>query len=141
MKRTMIGMLVGAAMAVSMSGVLAQAAKVDLGKSEYNANCASCHGLTGAGDGPNKPYLNRSPTDLTTLAKKNGGVLPINQLYESIDGEKMPAGHGTRDMPTWGYDYRVRGAEYYGEMPYDSNVYVRTRILSLIEYISRLQVK
>jgi hypothetical protein len=105
------------------------------------ANCASCHGIGGKGDGPNAAYLNRKATDLTTLAKNNGGVLPISRLYESIDGEKVPAGHGSRDMPTWGFDYRVRAAEHYGEFPYDSAQYVRSRVLSLIEYISRLQVK
>jgi len=35
----------------------------------------------------------------------------------------------------------VRAAEYYGEFPYDAAQYVRSRVLALIEYISRLQVK
>ena len=141
MKRTMITMLMGAAVALAASGVQAQQSKVDLGKKEYVANCASCHGASGKGDGPNAAYLNRKAADLTTLAKNNGGVLPIARLYESIDGEKLPAGHGSRDMPTWGFDYRVQAAEFYGEFPYDPAVYARTRILSLIEYISRLQAK
>jgi mono/diheme cytochrome c family protein len=141
MKRLTASILMGAAAALSMNGVLAQPAKVDLGKSEYMANCASCHGVNGKGNGPNAPFLNRTATDLTTLAKNNGGVLPISRLYDSIDGEKMAAGHGTRDMPTWGFDYRVRAAEYYGEYPYDSAQHVRSRILALIEYISRLQAK
>ena len=141
MKRVTISILLGAAAALTMSGVLAQSAKVDLGKSEYMANCASCHGISGKGDGPNAGYLNRKATDLTTLAKNNGGVLPISRLYDSIDGEKLPAGHGSRDMPTWGFDYRTRAAEYYGEFPYDSAQYVRSRVLALIEYVSRLQAK
>jgi mono/diheme cytochrome c family protein len=140
MKRVVMSVLMGASVALAVFAVQAQP-KVDLGKSEYMANCASCHGASGKGDGPNAPYLNRMATDLTTLAKKNGGVLPISRLYESIDGEKVPAGHGSRDMPTWGFDYRVRAAEYYGEFPYDSAQYVRSRVLALIEYISRLQVK
>lgn len=136
-----MSMLVGAALVVGIGSAVAQPAKVDLGKNEYMANCASCHGTGGKGDGPNAGYLNRKATDLTTMARNNGGVLPISRLYEAIDGEKLPAGHGSRDMPTWGYDYRVRAAEYYGEFPYDQALYVRSRVLALIEYISRLQAK
>ncbi len=95
----------------------------------------------GTGDGPNKPYLTRSPTDLTTLAKANGGVLPVNRLYESIEGTLTVPGHGTRDMPTWGNEYRIQAAEYYIDTPYDSGGVVRARILALIDYISRLQAK
>ena len=55
--------------------------KMDLGKRKYDASCASCHGLRGTGDGPNAPYLNRKASDLTALAKNNGGVFPVNRLY------------------------------------------------------------
>jgi len=133
--------VLAAALVTVAGGVQAQSAKVDVGKIEYVGNCASCHGMSGKGDGPNAPYLNRKATDLTTLAKSNGGVLPISRLYESIDGEKLPAGHGARDMPTWGFDYRVKAGEYYGEFPYDPALYSRAKILALIEYISRMQVK
>jgi len=133
--------VLAAALVTVVGGVQAQSAKVDVGKIEYVGNCASCHGMSGKGDGPNAPYLNRKATDLTTLAKSNGGVLPISRLYESIDGEKLPAGHGARDMPTWGFDYRVKAGEYYGEFPYDPALYSRAKILALIEYISRMQVK
>jgi len=141
MKRVVMSVLMGAGVALAVSAVQAQPAKVDVGKIEYVGNCASCHGMSGKGDGPNAPWLNRKATDLTTLAKNNGGVLPISRLYDSIDGEKLPPGHGARDMPTWGFDYRVKAAEYYGESLYDPAVYARSKILALIEYISRIQVK
>lgn len=137
---TIHAVLVGASLAIAATGALAQG-KVDLGKREYDANCASCHGLKGTGDGPNAPYLNRKAADLTTLAKTSGGVFPVNRLYETIDGTLTVPGHGTRDMPTWGSVYRSRAAEYYVDVPYDPNAFVRARILALIEYISRLQVK
>jgi hypothetical protein len=44
-------------------------------------------------------------------------------------------------MPVWGRDYRIKDAEYYADMPYDAQAVVRTRILSLLEYINRLQVR
>lgn len=113
---------------------------IDVGRREFDANCASCHGRDAKGKGPMADLLRRSPPDLTQLARNNGGILPINQLYESIEGGKVAA-HGSRDMPIWGRDYRVRDAEYYGEMPYDAEALVRARILSLVEYINRLQAR
>lgn len=116
-------------------------AKIDFGKQQYEAKCASCHGSKGKGDGPVKPWLTKAPPDLTTLAKKNGGILPMEAMYAMIEGGKGPAVHGTRDMPVWGAAFRTEAAEYYVDSPYDPEVYVRSRILALVEYINRLQVK
>lgn len=117
------------------------ATKVDFGKQQFDTKCASCHGLKGKGDGPVKAWLTKSPPDLTTLAKGNGGILPVEAMYSIIEGGKGPAVHGTRDMPVWGAAFRNEAAEYYMESAYDPEVYVRSRILALIEYINRLQVK
>ena len=136
--------LVMAAVAVALlgvSGAASAAEKKDLGKFEYQSNCASCHGVQGKGDGVNKPWLTRSPSDLTVLAKQNGGVFPFARVYEVIDGRQDVKGHGSREMPVWGYDYSVKAAEYYIDVPYDPESYVRARILALIEYINRLQAK
>jgi len=101
MKRSILqAALLGASLAIAATGALGQG-KVDLGKREYEASCASCHGLKGTGDGPSVQYLTRKPTDLTRLAKANGGVLPVSRLYEAIDGSLTVPGHGTREMPIW----------------------------------------
>lgn len=122
-----------------LSGVaFAQTTKVDLGKREYDSNCASCHGTSGKGNGPLGELLRRSPPDLTTLTKRNGGVFPVSRMYETIEGANVPS-HGSRDMPVWGSDYRTKAGEYYGEMPYDPEAFVRSRILALVEYLNRLQ--
>jgi mono/diheme cytochrome c family protein len=113
---------------------------VDLGKREFESNCASCHGLSGKGGGYAVEWLRKSPTDLTTLTKRNGGVFPVSRMYESIEGGNV-ASHGSRDMPVWGQDYRTKAAEYYVDVPYDPETYVRSRILALMEYINRLQEK
>jgi mono/diheme cytochrome c family protein len=131
-----------AAMAVAM--VLSTAAwaqgKTDLGKREFDANCASCHGVSGKGSGPIADLLKRSPPDLTTMQQRNGGVFPMNRAYEIIEGVGVPE-HGTRDMPIWGREYSVKAAEYYMDAPYNQEAFVRARILVLLEYLSRLQVK
>ncbi len=141
MRMSVLGTVVLAAALLAFSGAASAAEKKDIGKMEYQSNCASCHGVQGKGDGVNKPYLTKSPTDLTTLAKQNGGVFPFARAYEVIDGRQEVKGHGSRDMPVWGYDYSVKAAEYYMDVPYDAETYVRARILALIEYINRLQVK
>lgn len=122
-----------------MGGVsYAQTTRIDLGKQEYQENCTVCHGANGKGSGPYVELLRKSPPDLTQLTKSNGGVFPVNRVYETIEGANVPS-HGARDMPIWGLDYRIKAAEYYVDMPYDAEPYVRARILTLIEYISRLQ--
>lgn len=126
-------------LALCSGAVLAQQ-KVDFGKREFEANCASCHGVTGKGNGVVVPYLSKSPPDLTLLAKNNQGVFPMARLYEVIEGVNVPA-HGTRDMPVWGVDYRIKDAEYYVDVPYDAAGLVRARILALLEYVNRLQAR
>lgn len=126
-------------LALCSGAVLAQQ-KVDFGKREFEANCASCHGTSGKGNGILVEHLRKSPPDLTLEAKRNQGVFPMNRLYEIIEGANVPA-HGTRDMPVWGVDYRIKDAEYYIDVPYDAQALVRARILALLEYLSRLQVK
>lgn len=127
------------ALALCSGAVLAQQ-KVDFGKREFEANCASCHAATGKGNGVMVPYLSKSPPDLTQLAKNNQGVFPMARLYEVIEGAKVPA-HGSRDMPVWGMDYRIKDAEHYMDVPYDAEGLVRARILALLEYLNRLQAR
>lgn len=125
---------------ICASGFAAGQAKLDFGKREYDSNCANCHGPKGKGDGVYKGFLNKSPTDLTTLAKQNNGVFPVQRVYEVIDGRKEVGAHG-RDMPIWGADYKGKAAGDFMDIPYDPELYVRTRINALIDYLNRLQTK
>lgn len=124
-----------------LSGTLLaqQTQRVDIGKREFDNNRAVCHGKTGKGDGPYADLLKKGLPDLTTMARRNGGVFPLARAYEVIEG--AGAGHGTREMPLWGQDYSVKAAEYYMDVPYDPQAYVRVRILAVAEYMNRLQAK
>lgn len=124
------------------SGAALAQQKNDLGKREFDTNCASCHGVDGKGNGPLGELLKRSPPDLTQLAKKNQGILPMGRLYEVIEGAGVPS-HGTREMPIWGRDFRLGDAQNLIEARgnYDADALVRARILTLLEYINRLQAK
>ena len=59
MKRNLWRMAFCAA-AIAATGVVLAADRIDIGKREYDANCAICHGLVGKGDGPYKMYLNKA---------------------------------------------------------------------------------
>ena len=118
----------------------AQISTVDFGKQEFESRCASCHGKDGKGNGWLSIFLNIQPTNLTTLAKKNGGILPIDRIYQSISGEGI-AVHGPSDMPAWGKNYKQEAPDIYLGVPYNAELYSRGRILLLIEYINRLQAK
>ena len=109
---------------------------VDFGKNEYQASCASCHGLTGKGDGAMKAYLTKPPTDLTRLARANGGVFPHQRLWEVIDGRAYATigSHGAREMPVWGYVYRAEDTQ-------PADLHARNRIASLLDYLARIQEK
>ncbi len=97
--------------------------------------------------------LKATPTDLTQLSKKNGGVFPMNAVYDSIDGRRELKAHGTRDMPVWGYRYtpspnlspnqafNSKRTESYLDLSYDPEVLIRGRILALIDYLYRIQEK
>lgn len=141
MKATRIAraVAVGALAALACTTVVAQPAK--LGQREYRNSCAVCHGAGGKGDGSFGYIIEKKMPDLTVLAKNNGGIFPLERVYETIDGTRMVKGHGTAEMPIWGDRYRMQAAEYYADVPYDDRAFVRTRIMALIEYLSTLQVK
>lgn len=118
--------------------------RFDAGKREFMNRCAVCHGAGGMGDGGAIDILKAAPTDLTTLSKRNGGVFPYERVYSVIDGRLVVKGHGSRDMPIWGKDYSVetvKADEHFGAMPYNMEMYVRSRILALIDYLYRIQKK
>lgn len=148
MKREHARVLTIAALIMMGTGGVASAAekvlKADLGKREYENSCAFCHGKDGKSTGAINDLLKKSPADLTTLAKKNKGVFPFDRVYAVIDGREIITAHGDRDMPAWGDRYNsdsVKAAEYYMDVPYDAEMFTRSRILSLIDYLNRIQVK
>ena len=119
----------------------AAAEKIDIGKREYDASCANCHGRDGKGGGSFAQMLQVNMPDLTTLSKRNGGVFPISRVYNVIDGREELKAHGTREMPIWGRHLSFRAAPEYDDYPYDAEAFVRARILAIIDYLYRLQAK
>lgn len=122
----------------------------DVGKAEFQASCASCHGADGKGKGPVSVQLKAPPADLTSLAKNNNGVFPINDVYEAIDGRRAISAHGTHEMPIWGDRFNpAKSLPHIVDPTYDAldpsrdlrEVVVRTRILAIVDYLNRIQQK
>jgi len=129
---------------------VARAENVDAGKAEFQSSCASCHGTDGKGKGPVSGQLKMPPADLTILAKTNNGVFPTNAVFETIYGSKTISAHGTREMPIWGDRFNptmnyphIIDPTYDGLDPSKElrDVVVRTRILAIVDYLSRIQQK
>ncbi|WP_205123492.1 cytochrome c family protein [Marimonas lutisalis] len=118
--------------------------QMTLGEFEYKNSCVACHGSEGEGDGPIAQYLNvQTLPQLSMLQKNNGGVFHVQRVYAIIDGTEDVAVHGGRDMPVWGQRYRARldPVEDMNFGPIETEAYVRTRILALIEYLAAMQVE
>ncbi len=115
---------------------------LERGRTEFDHQCASCHGTTAKGDGPLRPFLVKPPSDLTTLAQRHGGKLPEQQLREMIDGRAMnePGPHGGREMPVWGQRFR-EDAQQTRLGRWKPERKVRERLDALVTYLQSMQVK
>jgi mono/diheme cytochrome c family protein len=103
----------------------------DPGAQLFRTYCATCHGITGRGDGPVAEQLRKTPPDLTKYTARNGGVFPSERLRQIVDGRDV-ASHGDREMPVWGDAFRsARGGL--------SPEAVKTRIEAIIRYVGAIQ--
>jgi hypothetical protein len=131
---------------------------LDAGKAEYLSSCAACHGADAKGNGPLSSKLKAKPADLTTFAKKNNGVFPVSAVYEAIDGRNAIETHDAREMPIWGCRHtpspvsptkKPKRKVYRAPDPYESHLdlscdpedVIGNRILSVIDYLRRIQEK
>ena len=116
--------------------VLATAAHADdAGKQEYMNSCASCHGASGAGDGPLAELMTVPVPPLTGLSAANDGQFPMLTVIHTIDGRQGIRGHGY-SMPVWGTRFQ-RDIKDAG--PYGTEAIVRGRLLSLAYYLESIQ--
>ena len=104
------------------------------GKEMYLAYCASCHGVSGKGNGPAAAALKTPPADLTQLAKNNGGKFPDAKVQQAIKGDpNMPSAHGSQQMPVWGPTF--------WQLSHRSEAQAQLRIRNLANYVASLQQK
>jgi mono/diheme cytochrome c family protein len=123
-------------------GQSALAPSVAMGRADYKDRCASCHGAQGQGDGPLQSFLVRPPTNLTTIARRNGGRFPHAQVQEMIDGRWLDDSgpHGSREMPVWGQRFKDQAMDSPDDSPRTAERAARYRVASLTRYLETIQV-
>ncbi len=103
------------------------------GKAMFNSYCAVCHGKEGKGNGPAASAMKTPPTDLSALAKQNGGKYPAAHVAAVLKGQAMTPAHGSQDMPIWG--------PLFSSISQGHEAQVQQRVTNLVSYIETLQAK
>ncbi len=140
--RTTAVLLAGAAgLALSAFAAGSASDQWSVGRLEYQAHCAGCHGNAGTGGGPLNAQLMHPAPDLTTFAARNGGMYPRQLAWETIDGRPY-LGDDTpsRQMPVFGIEFR-EDAQTGPEATAYPEWQVSGRIAALVDYVASLQAK
>ena len=104
------------------------------GREMYAKYCASCHGITGKGDGPAVPAFKHPPTNLTLLATNNGGKFPTLLVLHTVKFGPNDRAHGNVQMPVWNNIFRQMDWHSDDSLP-------QIRVLVLTEYVKTLQAE
>jgi mono/diheme cytochrome c family protein len=80
----------------------AKRTQITSGEKTFLTYCASCHGIDGTGNGPVAKALKPPPTNLTLIAKNNGGRFPAGFVGAVLKFGRNLSAHGSQDMPVWG---------------------------------------
>ncbi|SRR6266849_7232275 len=98
----------------------------------FSAYCASCHGVSGTGNGPASPALKKHVPDLTRIAQRNGGFFPEERVRKIIAGDASITSHGSRLMPVWGpVFHQVEQDQDWGNV----------RLENLVKYLKSIQIE
>ncbi len=101
------GVVLSASIGASMFAHALEEVEPLPGKTDFMNFCASCHGVTGEGNGPVAGSLKNRPPDLTYLhQQETDGAFPYKRVLSIIEGnpdhDKNVRTHGPADMPVWG---------------------------------------
>jgi mono/diheme cytochrome c family protein len=77
------------------------------GKDTFTKYCASCHGVSGKGDGPAAAAFKPPPMDLTALSKTHDGKFPTSYVAAVLKFGRNVLAHGDVDMPVWGSRFKA----------------------------------
>ena len=98
----------------------------------FRAHCASCHGVSGRGDGAVAKFLKLPPANLTRMSARTGGVYTADRVARTIDGRHVVRTHGDSTMPVWG--------PIFARSPIVADeAAVEARISALVAYLESIQ--
>ena len=102
----------------------------------YMEKCASCHGVTGRGDGPAAIGLGTAPEDLTRIAARRGGIWPMLEVMSIIDGysrRTLPR----EDMPI--FDDFLEGEMIDFDTGNGLTTPTPTKLIEMVNYLETIQ--
>ena len=108
----------------------------EFGAIAFQQDCAACHGTDARGAGSFGAELLEQPPDLTTLAARNGGVFPRDEVMSAIDGFSRGT-HFSAAMPEFGAGDMGEIILVEGEGGISTPIPVR--LLALAEYLDSIQ--
>ena len=112
LKTALLTSVLAAAAAVFAQGQTAQKSRsrqpdLATGKDTFTKYCASCHGVSGKGDGPAAAAFKPPPMDLTALTKSHDGKFPAGYVSAVLKFGRNVLAHGDVDMPVWGSRFKA----------------------------------
>jgi mono/diheme cytochrome c family protein len=78
------------------------------GVEHYRIFCANCHGAEADGNGPTAKLLKIAPTNLTLLARMQGGQLDTVRVLKALDGRHLVG--GDQKMPVFSDNLQINTA-------------------------------
>jgi mono/diheme cytochrome c family protein len=76
------------------------------GMEHYRIFCANCHGAEADGNGPTAKLLKIAPTNLTLLARMNGGTFDAEKVFKAMDGRHLVG--GDQKMPVFSESLAIK---------------------------------
>ncbi len=110
----------------------ARKAAIREGEVYFKSYCAICHGENADGKGDMASMLDTPPMDLTTIAKRRGGVFPDDEIARIIATAERTPGHSLGEMPAW-WETLKRAEKI------DDPEIIRQKIENIVAYLKTLQ--
>ena len=88
--------------------------------------------LDAKGTGPVAVVLKYKPSDLTQLAKRNGGKFPSAVVEDALQSDPLIPAHGSRGMPIWSDAFRNTNRD---------EIMVKIKIHNVVLYVESIQQK
>lgn len=105
-------------------------------QASFVSMCATCHGASGKGDGPQAAQFASPPADLTQIAARNGGVFPRADVIAKIHGYSTGL-HDFSAMP--GFQQLLDGPKVLADQGDGTLVATPAPLIAMVDYLASIQ--